>query len=59
MFVALDGVEGKPIPVPAWKPQTDDDSLLAEYALKVMELSKGIEQTVAHYQEATTKKANS
>ena len=59
VFVALDGVEGKPIPVPAWKPQTDDDSLLAEYAIKVMELSKGIEQTVAHYQEATTKKANS
>ena len=58
VFVALDGVEGKPIPVPAWQPQTDDDRLLAEYAIKVMELSKGIEQTVAQYQEATTKKAD-
>ena len=57
VFVALDGVEGKPVAVPAWKPEDPDDQRLAEYALKVMELSKGIEQTVAHYQEATTKKA--
>lgn len=49
VFVALDGVEGKPTPVPEWVPQTDDDKRLAEYATKVMELSKGIEQTVARY----------
>ena len=52
VFVALDGVEGKPSPVPAWVPQTDDDRRLAEYATRVMELSKGIEQTVARYREA-------
>ena len=52
VFVALDGVEGKPAPVPAWVPQTDDDRRLAEYATKVMELSKGIEQTVARYRDA-------
>jgi len=39
-------VEGKPTPVPPWTPVNDDDKRLGEYALKVMELSKGIEQTV-------------
>lgn len=51
VFVALDGVEGKPTPVPPWKPETREDCQLAEYAVKVMELSKGIEETVAHYQD--------
>lgn len=51
VFVALDGVEGKPTPVPPWKPETTEDCQLAEYAVKVMELSKGIEETVAHYQD--------
>ncbi|WP_045728282.1 MULTISPECIES: acyl-CoA thioesterase [unclassified Xanthomonas] len=50
VFVALDGVEGKPIPVPSWHPDTPEDHRLAEYAQKVMELSKGIEDTIAHYQ---------
>ena len=52
VFVALDQVEGRPIAVPAWKPETTEDCRLAEYAMKVMELSKGIEETVAHYQSA-------
>jgi acyl-CoA hydrolase len=52
VFVALDGVEGKPTPVPAWMPQSDDDKRLAEYAIQVMALSKGIEQTVARYRDA-------
>ena len=47
VFVALDAVEGKPTPVPAWKPVDDDDCRLAEYATKVMALSKDIEQAVA------------
>ncbi|TNJ35209.1 acyl-CoA thioesterase [Arenimonas terrae] len=47
VFVALDAVEGKPIAVPAWKPVDDDDCRLAEYATKVMALSKDIEQAVA------------
>ena len=46
VFVALDAVEGKPTAVPAWTPVNEDDKRLGEYALKVMELSKGIEQTV-------------
>ncbi|MCF7221179.1 acyl-CoA thioesterase [Marilutibacter chinensis] len=52
VFVALDGVEGQPTPVPPWVPVSDDDRRLAEYALKVMELSKGIEQTVERYRGA-------
>lgn len=57
VFVALDAVEGKPTAVPSWQPQAPEDRLLAEYATKVMELSKNIEQTVAHYQDAATIKA--
>jgi acyl-CoA hydrolase len=49
VFVALDAVEGQPVAVPAWKPQNDEDRRMTEYALKVMELSKGIEQTIADY----------
>ena len=52
VFVALDGVEGSPVAVPSWQPQSEEDHRLAEYALKVMELSKGIEQTVARYRQA-------
>lgn len=52
VFVALDGVEGQPVPVPSWVPVSEDDQRLAEYALKVMELSKGIEQTVERYRGA-------
>lgn len=57
VFVALEGAEGKPVTVPTWEPRNEDDRLLADYALKVMELSKGIEQTVALFQPATMKKA--
>lgn len=49
VFVALEGVEGKPTPVPPWQPATDEDRRLAEYATQVMELSKGIEDTVERY----------
>ena len=31
---------------------TDEDKRLSEYAMKVMELSKGIESTVARYRDA-------
>ena len=53
VFVALDGVEGKPTAVPPWTPADDDDRQMAGYALKVMELSKGIEQTVERYRLAS------
>ena len=51
VFVALDEA-GKPVAVPPLKQDTEEDRRLAEYALKVMELSKGIEQTVERYREA-------
>ena len=51
VFVALDRPEGTPSPVPAWTPASDEDRKLAEYALQVMALSKGIEATVARYRD--------
>ena len=51
VFVAVDD-DGKPVPVPSWMPRTDEDKRLSEYAMKVMELSKGIESTVARYRDA-------
>lgn len=57
VFVALDGVEGKPALVPAWTPLTEEDRRLADYATQVMALSKGIEQTIARYRQADNEKA--
>jgi len=51
VFVALDGVDGKPTAVPPLTQETEEDQRLADYALKVMDLSKGIEQTIARYRE--------
>ena len=36
-FVALDKVEGQPVPVPPWVPETDEDRKLAEDADRVMQ----------------------
>ena len=47
VFVALEGVEGKPVAVSPWTPENDKDRRLSEYAEQVMALSKGIEDTVA------------
>jgi len=46
VFVALEGVEGKPVAVPPWTPTDDNDLRLAQYAEQVMTLSKGIEDIV-------------
>ena len=51
VFVAVDEA-GKPVAVPAWTPTDPQDLRLAEYAQKVMKLSKDIEQTVVRYREA-------
>ena len=37
VFVALDQPEGKPVPVPAWVPQTDEDRRMADDADRVMQ----------------------
>jgi acyl-CoA hydrolase len=47
VFVALEGVEGRPVPVPAWTPRDADEQRQAERALRVMGLSKDIEQAIA------------
>ena len=52
VFVALDGVEGRPTPVPSWQPVDDEDRRLSEYAQNVMALSKDIEQAVARLRPA-------
>ena len=51
VFVAVDD-HGKPVPVPSWTPQDDEDRRLSEYAMQVMALSKDIESTVARYRDA-------
>ena len=47
VFVALDGVEGKPVAVPAWTPRDDEERRLAERAQRVTGLSKDLEQAIA------------
>jgi acyl-CoA hydrolase len=43
VFVALDG-QGRPIEVERWKPQTEEDVALEQYAKNLMKLRKGIEE---------------
>ncbi|PNS09655.1 acyl-CoA thioesterase [Solilutibacter silvestris] len=54
VFVAVDQLTGRPLPVPQLTQESDEDRRLAEYALKVMDLSKDIEQTIARYRDAET-----
>jgi acyl-CoA hydrolase len=43
VYVAIDE-NGRPTPVPKWHPQTDEDRELEAYALRLMDLRKGIEE---------------
>ena len=45
VFVAL-GADGKPQPVPRWVPRTDHERLLEDYAIKMMEFRKVLENEV-------------
>ncbi len=54
VFVAMDPDGVTPVEVPSGRPDTPEDRRLAEYALKVMELSKGIEDTMARYKADTS-----
>jgi len=47
VFVALDGPDGKPACVPSWAPRDDADRTLQEYARRLIEVSKRMEQEVA------------
>lgn len=48
VFVALDS-QGKPTEVPVWKPETEEDKAMWNYARKLMELRKGIEEEMSPY----------
>ena len=48
-FVALDAPDGRPSPVPAWEPLTDEDRRLTQYAQRLIELSKTMEAEVARF----------
>lgn len=46
VFVALDSPDGRPTPVPCWEPRNDSDRQLQAKAMRLLELSKGMEQLV-------------
>jgi acyl-CoA hydrolase len=46
VFVAVDG-KGQPVPVPPWEPTSEKDVALREYARRLMELRKSIEDEAA------------
>jgi acyl-CoA hydrolase len=47
VFVALDSPDGKPTRVPSWQPDSEEDRRLADYAQRMMGLSKAMERQVA------------
>ncbi|MCE5232337.1 MAG: acyl-CoA thioesterase [Mizugakiibacter sp.] len=49
VFVALDAPDGKPTPVPKWEPRDADDHKLAQYAQRLVDLSKAMEAQVADF----------
>lgn len=49
IFVALDTPDGKSTAVPAWNPVSDKDRRLADYAQRLVELSKKMESEVAQF----------
>ena len=48
VFVAVNN-DGKPVPVPAWQPTTDEDRALEAYAQKLMALRQTIENEMRPY----------
>jgi len=49
VFVALDAPDGKPAPVPSWQPLTAADRRAADYAQRLISLSKAMEAEVAAF----------
>lgn len=50
VFVALDP-EGRPAQVPPWIPQTNEDFALQEYARRMMDMRKSLEEQMKPYDE--------
>ena len=51
VFVAVDE-RGDPVEVTRWLPETEEDVALEQYAVKLMELRKGMEESVADLRSA-------
>jgi acyl-CoA hydrolase len=51
VFVAVDE-QGNPVEVARWRPETEEDAALERYAIKLMELRKGMEETEANLRGA-------
>jgi acyl-CoA hydrolase len=49
IFVALDAPDGKPTPVPRWEPTSDEDRRLADFAERLIALSKTMEAEVSSF----------
>ncbi|HSB97253.1 MAG TPA: acyl-CoA thioesterase [Spongiibacteraceae bacterium] len=48
VFVAV-ASDGKPVPVPGWTSETEEDKTLEDYARKLMSLRNGIEEEMNRY----------
>ena len=48
IFVSIDAA-GKPIPVPVYTPETESEKEMQQYAIRLMELRKGIEDEMEEY----------
>ncbi len=51
VFVAVEK-EGSPVEVAQWRPEAEEDAALGRYAVKLMELRKGIEESAANLRGA-------
>jgi acyl-CoA hydrolase len=52
IFVALDKADGKPVAVPPWQPASEEDRRLADFAQRLIDLSKTMEAEVARFRPA-------
>ena len=51
VYVAVDE-QGNPVEVAKWRPETEADAALERYAIMLMELRKGMEETEANLRGA-------
>ena len=48
IFVAVNSI-GNPVPIPAWNPVSEEDKKFESYAVKLMEMRKGITEEMRNY----------
>lgn len=49
IFVALDAPSGRPVPVPRWEPVEDEDRRLADFATRMVDLSREMAAEVTRF----------